>query len=257
MNYLIEVYAQFARWMLHFKRQPMVVAFAVIQPFFWLLFFSQAFASAMKNSPYAGMKNYTAFMTASVLVMTVFNNSMAGGIALLFDRERGTLSRILAAPISRSSILLGRFLAVSVISLLQVLVILALSRLLGVTVATGIGGAALILLLALLFGLGITILSLALAFIFHNHASFFAVMGFISLPLIFVSSALVPLEAMPGWLQMLARANPMTYCIDGVRMLIQQPVWDFPQLAKMAGALLIFDVIALILGTRAISRRID
>ncbi len=256
MNYLIEVQAQFTRWMIHFRRQPVFVLFAVMQPFFWLLLFSQAFARTMASSPYSGMEDYTAFITAAVLVMTVFNNSMSGGIALLFDRERGTLSRILAAPISRSSILIGRFLAVSVISLLQVVVILALSRLLGVKLATGLPGGAMIILLTLLFGLGITILSLSLAFIFSNHASFFAILGFISLPLIFVSSALVPLEAMPGWLRLMAQANPMTYCIDGVRMLIQQPAWNLPRLGQMAGALVLFDIIALLLGTRVISRRI-
>ncbi len=61
---------------------------------------------------------------------------------------------------------------------------------------------------------------MALAFALRGHAQFFAIVGFVSLPLLFASNALAPLDAMPGWLQLIAQANPMTYTITASRSLI-------------------------------------
>jgi len=61
---------------------------------------------------------------------------------------------------------------------------------------------------------------MALAFSVKSHGDFFSMLGFLSLPMIFLSTALVPLSAMPGWMAVLARLNPMTWAIDAVRPLI-------------------------------------
>lgn len=255
-DYWLEVHAHFARWMTHLKRQPMVVAFSLIQPFMWLFIFSQALERALASSGIEAMRDYAAFMTAAALVMTVFNNSLAGGMPVLFDREFGTLDRILVAPIARSSLVVGRFLAVGLVSALQVALVLGLAALiLGVTPVTGWPGAAAILGLTLLFGFGVTAFSLTLAFVFRTHVEFLAVLAFVGLPLVFLSTALVPLEAMPAWLAVVAQLNPMSYCIDGVRALIQRG-WEPALLTRMTLALAVFDAVMLALAVVVIRRRL-
>jgi ABC-2 type transport system permease protein len=190
-----------------------------------------------------------------VVVMTVLNSGLAGGVDLIFDRETGFLDRLLVAPIARSSIVVSRFLFVMALSGVQILIILGTAFLLNVAPVTGLGGIAVILLVGVLLGVGLTALSLGLAFSISSHSGFFSLIGFITLPLIFVSSALVSLDAMPVWLKAIALLNPMTWTIDAVRTLILEG-WRWTQLAIVIGALIIFDIGCVALSSRVLRRTI-
>lgn len=250
-----ETLAQFGRWMHHLKREPFNIMFTLVQPVLWMLFFS----SLMQNARFPGERlantPYRDFMTAGVLAFTVYGNAMAGGIPMLFDRENGFLTRLLAAPISRASILVGRFLYVELLAMAQTLVILGLAVLMGVRVQTGFLGVCGILVYGGLLGLGLTSLSLALAFILKRHGSFFMILGTVGLPLLFCSTALAPLDAMPPWMRVVALCNPMSYCVNAMRELVLGggTVWSF--LLNAVG-LLAFDVIAVWLTVRALSRKL-
>ncbi|MFN2488521.1 MAG: ABC transporter permease [Actinomycetota bacterium] len=82
---------------------------------------------------------------------------------------------------------------------------------LGVRLETGLLGLLLILLTAALLTMSVTAAFSALAYAVPQHGTFFAVAGFVSLPLLFMSNAFVPLEAMPVWMEIVARLNPLTY----------------------------------------------
>lgn len=60
----------------------------------------------------------------------------------------------------------------------------------------------------------------ALAYRVPTHGTFFAVTGFVTLPLVFLSNAFVPLSAMPSWMAVVARLNPLTYAIEAMRLLV-------------------------------------
>jgi ABC-2 type transport system permease protein len=247
-----ETRAQFTRWMLHLKREPFSLAFNLLNPLILLVFMGGAFQGLARNS-LGG--DYRAYLLPGILALTAFGNSMAGGIPLLFDRENGSLTRLMTAPISRASIILSRFLAVNLSTTLQCLLILVLGILFGVRVATGIGGILALLGFGLLLGFGVTAISLMLAFRFENHGDFFAVIGLTSLPLTFLSSAFVPLDRLPAWMRWVAFFNPMTYAIDAMRTLILTG-WNPQPLAFMAAVLLAFDAAMLLLGTRLLSRHL-
>ena len=118
------------------------------------------------------------------------------------------------------------------------------AALLGVRLATGLPGLLAVLAIAGLFGIGVTALSMALAFALRGHSQFFAIIGFVSLPSVFVSNALVPLSQMPPWLASLAALNPMTYAIGAVRLLVLDGFFWGPTLST--GAVLAgFDAAAL------------
>jgi ABC-2 type transport system permease protein len=127
----------------------------------------------------------------------------------------------------------------------------------GVSAETGLLGIALILVIGMLFGVGLTAISMAMAFSVKSHGDFFSVLGFLSLPMIFLSSALVPLTAMPGWMQTLAFFNPMTWVIDAIRPLILSG-WSqaLPQVAIALVVLAVFDAVCLYGGARAFKRSV-
>ncbi len=109
----------------------------------------------------------------------------------------------------------------------------------------------------MLFGVGLTAISMAMAFSVKSHGDFFSVLGFLSLPMIFLSSALVPLAAMPGWMQALAFFNPMTWVIDAVRPLIISG-WSqaLPQVGIALVVLVAFDALCLYGGAKAFKRSV-
>jgi len=219
-EYAQEIGALTMRWVRRLSREKFSMLFTLVQPMlFWLIFFGNLFQRAA-DTQVVQAPTYISFLAAGVVVMTVLNNGLAGGVDLLFDKENGFLERLMSTPIHRTSVILSRFLFVMTITSLQVLVILGVAYLFGVRPATGFLGVVVILLIGLLFGVGLTAISMALAFSVKSHGDFFSVLGFLSLPMIFLSSALVPLSAMPAWMSLLARFNPMTWAIDAVRPLI-------------------------------------
>ncbi|MEM7134828.1 MAG: ABC transporter permease [Chloroflexota bacterium] len=250
--FLTATQALMRRWWWRYKRQPFTIVLSLIQPAIWLLLFSNLFA----HTATTGAESYLSFMTAGVIVMTVFNGALGGGVNILFDKETGLLKRMMVAPIPPLAILASRFAFVLVISTVQVLLIVLSAILLGVEIATGVGGICLILLVGVLIGMGITALSIALAYFLPGHGQFFAITGFVSLPLIFTSNALAPLEQMPMWLQSIARLNPLTHAISSVRSLILDGM-DWSLLLQMSGVIILFDLLMILLCVKAMHRVFD
>jgi ABC-2 type transport system permease protein len=250
-----EIGALTMRWVLRLSREKFSMLFTLMQPMiFWLIFFGSLFERAA-DVRIVQAPNYMSFLAAGVVVMTVLNNGLSGGIDLLFDKENGFLERLMSTPIRRTSVILSRFLFVTTITSLQVLVILGVAYLFGVRPATGLLGIAIILVIGMLFGVGLTAISMAMAFTVKSHGDFFSVLGFLSLPMIFLSSALVPLSAMPSWMSVVAVLNPMTWAIDAVRPLILSG-WAaaLPKVGIVVVIMLAFDAICLYGGARAFRR---
>ena len=254
-EYVQEVGALTMRWVRRLSREKFSMLFTLVQPMlFWLIFFGNLFQRAA-DIQVVQAPNYISFLAAGVVVMTVLNNGLAGGVDLLFDKENGFLERLMSTPIRRSSVILSRFIFVASITSLQVLVMLAVAFLFGVQPATGLLGIATILLIGMMFGVGLTAISMAMAFSVKSHGDFFSVLGFLSLPMIFLSSALVPLAAMPAWMSFLAKFNPMTWAIDAIRPLILTSWSDaLPHVVMVVVVMVVFDAICLYGGAKAFRR---
>ncbi len=236
------------------KREPFNVTFTLSQPLIWLLLYS----NLMRKASFPGAEGipYPTFVLPGVIAFTVFGNSLAGGIPVLFDKENGFLTRLLAAPIPRSAIILSQFAYVTLLTVAQVLLVAALGvLLLGATFSTGLPGLLAALVVSALLGLGLTVISIALAFALHGHGEFFAIIGFAGLPLLFLSSALVPLETMPGWMRVAAWANPMTHATNAIRGLAVNG-WNAGELALSVAVIVAFDAAFLSLGLRTLRRKL-
>lgn len=240
------------RWFSRLRREPLSLAATLAQPVLWLLLFGHLFSGMTSGAVLPGV-DYLTFMTAGAVVMTIYNASINSGVEVLFDRETGFLERMMVAPIHRLSLVVSRFLYVLLVSSAQSALILAMAYVLGVRVATGLGGIAMILTIGVLFGIGLVSISMILAFTLKRHGEFFTLIGFMALPLIFLSSALAPTSVMPPWMRALAQLNPMTYAVDATRSLVIYG-WDWGLVAAMVAALVVFDIATLV-GAALVLRR--
>lgn len=246
------------RWVLQASRERMMIVFGLMQPLLWLLLFGNVFSGVARWRPDVfGTDSYLAFQTAGIVALTVLGNAMMGGVPLLFDRESGMLAKILVTPSSRGSLVASRFLFTSAFSLAQSLLILLVAFLMGVRIASGLSGFVVILWISLLLSVGFTVLSLMLAFLFPHHGAFFAVTGFITQPLLFLSTALMPRQVMPAAMQAIVWMNPLTYATEVARDAMLRPVPDGVLLAQASAVLLLFDAAVFWKATGVIRRRLE
>jgi ABC-2 type transport system permease protein len=214
-----EVAALTRRWFLQLLRDRLNLIFSLTQPAIWLAFFGSAMGRAI-DSDVIGTTDYVGFMLPGVIAFTVVTNAVSGAMPLLWDKEVGYLDKILAMPIARSSLVVSRFVFQFGLGTAQVILVFVVALAIAVHVAAGIAGAVVILAVAGLLSMSLTALFMALAYRVPTHGTFFAVAGFVTLPLVFVSNAFVPIEAMPDWMRVVAQANPLTYAIESMRILV-------------------------------------
>jgi ABC-2 type transport system permease protein len=214
-----EVLALSRRWLLVALRERLSLLFSVLQPAVWLVFFAGALGGAV-DPRVVGTGDYIAFAVPGVIAFTVVGNGVTAAMPLLFDKETGYLDKLLSMPIRRSSLILSRFLFQTGMNAAQTLVILLVALALGVRPESGPLGVPAILAVTALLTLALTSAAMALACAVPSHGTFFAITGFVSLPLLFMSNAFVPLSAMPAWMEAVARINPLTYAIEAIRLLV-------------------------------------
>ncbi|MQA99983.1 MAG: ABC transporter [Actinobacteria bacterium] len=233
-----EVMALARRWYLQLIRDRLNLAFSLTQPAIWLAFFGSAVGRAI-DSEVIGTSDYIGFMLPGVIAFTVVTNAMTGAMPLLWDKEVGYLDKLLAKPIARSSLIVSRFVFQFGLGTAQVILVFAMAVAITVEVASGPLGALAILAIAGLLSMSFTALFMALAYRVPTHGTFFAVSGFVSLPLVFLSNAFVPTDAMPDWMRWIAQLNPLTYAIEAMRNLVLDG-WS----GDVAGALLVLALFA-------------
>lgn len=234
------------RWYLQLVRDRLNLVFSLTQPAFWLIFFGGAMGRAV-DTDIIGTTNYVGFMLAGIIAFTVVTNAMTGAMPLLWDKETGYLDKLLSMPIARSSLIVSRFLFQFGLGTAQVLLVFVVAVVTAVDIAAGVGGAVVILAVAGLLSMAFSAVFTALAFRVPSHGTFFAITGFVTLPLVFMSNAFVPIEAMPSWMAAFARANPLSYAVDAVRILILEG-WQVGVAGSMA-VLAVFAFACLALAT--------
>jgi ABC-2 type transport system permease protein len=225
-DFVQETTALTRRLFIQLQRRPSTLIAGIIQPLMWLILFGALFQNAPQGL-FGDSVSYGQFLGAGVIVFTAFGGALNAGLPVMFDREFGFLNRLLVAPLaSRYSIVAASAIFITALSLVQTAAIVAMSAALGAGLpdAAGLG---VVVLIVLLLVLGVTALSLGLAFTLPGHIELIAVIFVTNLPLLFASTALVPLSFMPGWLQVVATLNPLSYAIEPIRYIYLHPDWSF------------------------------
>jgi ABC-2 type transport system permease protein len=222
MTFLSDTYYMFLRWMQKLYRNPILLFFSLFQPIIFLLLFTQLFS---KFGLLLGT-NYTVFATAGIVLQNAFSSAFQSGTAVVDDIKSGYLTKILATPASRASILLGRILSDAFRVFSQTLIILVLAYAIGVFPVTGIIGYILILITVAFFGLAWSGISLALGLRTKSAETVFGIAGTLTFPLLFMSTALVRQDFMPDWMRTVSTYNPISIAVNAIRDLIMNGyVW--------------------------------
>lgn len=241
-----EVLALTRRWFLQMIRDRLNLVFSVMQPAIWLIFFGAAIGRAIDRDV-IGTSDYIGFMLPGIIAFTVVTNTVSGAMPMLWDKETGYLDKLLAMPIARSSLIVSRFIFQFALGTAQVLLVFLIAVVIAVDIAAGLSGAAMILATSGLLSMALTSIFTALAYRVPTHGTFFAITGFVTLPLVFLSNAFVPIESMPSWMSTIAQANPLTQAIQTMRLLVLEG-WS-PEVWRPLGILGLFAAACLAIGT--------
>lgn len=207
------IYVMWLRQMKRFVRSKSRLAAMIIQPLFFLFILGSGFNAARMPGLKEG--GYIDFLAPGIVAMAIMFSSMFTGVSVLWDKQFGFLQEVLVAPVSRISIIIGRTLGGATTALIQGFIILFIAIGLGVPVSSILG-----LLLTFIFMVLIAFTAvgfgLVLASKMRDFQGFPLVMNLVMMPLLFLSSAFIPIEANPI-LKTIAFFNPLFYMVDGLR----------------------------------------
>lgn len=189
-----------------------------VQPLLWLFVFGTALGHA--HAFPIGDLEYRAYLAPGVLAQAAMFIAIFYGLAVIWERDVGQLQRLLATPLPRSAIVLGKAVGACVRALVQALLLLVVIAAFGIGVHWSVGGVIGMLVLLMIGTAAFACMSMLLAAAVKQRERFMGIGQLIMMPLFFASSALYPLAIMPGWLHVLARANPLTYEVQGLRQML-------------------------------------
>jgi ABC transporter DrrB family efflux protein len=203
---------EFLIWM----RNPAFIFFTVIQPVMFVLLFRYVFGGSILVKVPGG---YVDYLMPGIIAQSAAFASFATAISLARQLQKGVIDRFRAMPMARSAVLLGRLTADTVRLVVTLLVILGVGYAVGFRFHSGAVPALLMMVLGVALGVTICTVSayVGLAIKDEEAVSSFGLVWLF--PLSFVSSAFVPVQSMPGWLQAFAKNQPVTIVIDEMRSL--------------------------------------
>ncbi|MGW2046470.1 ABC transporter permease [Streptomyces sp. NPDC001858] len=220
-----------------------MVLLALAQPLILLVIFSQVFGSLAGPDRIPAGVNYIDYLMPAILVTSGITSAVSSGSELIRDMDNGVLTRFRALPVGLHWILVARAVADVLRSAVQTVLLLVCSALFfGFDPAGGLLGVTAALALALLVVASLTWVFIALSAWVRSARVMQSISGLTLFPLMFASSAYVPLDALPAWLRAVAVVNPVSYAVDATRALALDWPTDGDVLGAVATSLLIMAV---------------
>ena len=213
-----------------------------VQPLLWLFVFGTALRHNQALA--GGSDDYRAYLAPGVMAQAALFVAIFFGLGVIWERDVGQLQRLLATPMPRLGIVLGKAAGAAVRALTQAVVLLCVIAVAGIgikwSVPRVVGAVVLLVVIAiarisivwsvqgvvgaialLLLGTAaFACLSMILASLVRTRERFMGIGQLVVMPLFFASSALYPLAIMPVWLRVVAHANPLSYEVHGMRDLL-------------------------------------
>jgi ABC-2 type transport system permease protein len=203
--------------MVRFFRQRNRVIGALGQPIiFWLLFgfgLRESFRPG-EAMGFEGM-SYLEFFFPGVILMILLFTAIFSTISIIEDRKEGFLQSVLAAPVPRASIVLGKLLGGTSVATLQGMVFLALAPTAGISLNAM--SFLYCTLLMFVIGFSLTALGVCMAWKMESTQGFHALMNLFLMPMWLLSGAFFPAEGVPAVFAVVMKGNPMTYSLWGIR----------------------------------------
>ena len=221
-SFLGDLWVNFVRWNIKAVRNPFVLVVSLVQPIIFLVLFTQVFGQVATGAVNQGAADisYETYLVPAICMQVALAAAATSGVGLVNDIENGMFEKVLVSPMNRTAVFLGKTAAEVVRIAAQILIIIGLGVLLGAEVETGVVGALGIVGVGILFSFWFIALSNTLAVITKDQESTIIGANLLQFPLLFVSTAFLPLAVLPGWIQIVARFNPVTYGVDAARAIM-------------------------------------
>ena len=250
---LSDVWVLTKRSIARIRREPETLSEVTIQPVMFVLMFAYVFGGAI-NIPGGG--SYHEYLIGGMLGMGLAQTAPGTAVAVVTDMSTGLIDRFRSLPMSRAAVLTARTIADLLTQMIGAAVVAGVGLAIGWRVHTSAGDVIEAFALALLFGYAFTWAGVCLGMVLRSPEAAQQTGFVIFLPLTFISSAFVPTQGMPGWLQPIAEWNPLSSLAAACRELFGNPnpaasvqVWpaQHPELAVLcwsAAMLVVFAPLA-------------
>jgi len=208
-------------WMTHRQlkallRQPAILVITLVQPMVWLFLFGNLFRRIIEL-PGFGTASYLDYLVPGVVVMNAVSANMWAGIGTIEEIERGTLNRFLSTPVSRAAIMNANVIVQALSTAFQSATIVLLGWAAGARYPGGAAGPVALVVASVLLGTVFSALSNVFGMTLRQRESIIGLSIFLLLPLTFLSTAFMARSLMPGWMQAVAAANPVSWALDAAR----------------------------------------
>ncbi len=227
------------RGVITYRRVPQLLVFSTIQPVVFVLLFRYVFGGAI----HVPGTDYVDYLMPGIFVQTSVFGAIGTAIGLAGDVQSGLLERFLSLPMARSAVLVGRTLADLTRNVFVVALMTGVGFLVGFHYHAGVAKLIGAMLLVLLFGYALAWVFATVGLLLRDPESAQAAAFPLMAPLVFASSAFVPVASMPGWLQPFAAHQPVSVTASAARaMILGTPATSdlLQALGWIAGILLVF-----------------
>ena len=245
-----DVWVLTKRSLARIRREPETLSEVTIQPIMFVLMFAYVFGGAIQIP---GGGSYNEYLIGGMLGMGLAQTAPGTAVAVVSDMATGLIDRFRSLPMSRAAVLTARTLADLLTQMIGAAVVAGVGLAIGWRVHTNAGDVIEAFALALLFGYAFTWAGVCLGMVLRSPEAAQQTGFVIFLPLTFISSAFVPTQGMPGWLQPIAEWNPLSSLAAACRQLFGNPnpaaavqVWpaQHPELAVVCWSAAILVVFA-------------
>lgn len=209
MNSLQPVYVICQREFIRFFREKSRYLGTLARPVLWLFVVGNGMSALIKPQ---GRFSYLQFIFPGMIGMTIMFSAILSSASIVWDREFGFMKEMLVAPISRLSIVFGKAISGTVISVLQAVIILILIPVLGISVTAA--QFTWVVVASVLVSFCFTSMGILIAACIRSFDGYNVIMNFLVMPMFLLSGAMYPVTSMPAVLRELSYLNPATYCVD-------------------------------------------
>lgn len=237
-------------------REPTLVFFSLAMPIIMLTLFSQVFTSLAQTPNFPAGVSYIDYLLPAILCTTLVQSATTSSTAIATDLDSGMIDRFRSMPIRAWTLLLARNLSDVARGIAQVLVMLGLGlAVFGFRFHGTLVESLATVFVALPLSFGMNWLFIWIGVLVKRPETTQIAGMLVTFPLMFASSAYVPIASLPGWLQAIAKVNPLSYTVDAARGL----ALGNPSTAALGTSVLIAFVLAgvSIVGATFTYRRID
>jgi ABC-2 type transport system permease protein len=222
-------------------RQPAFIAVGLVQPVIWLFLFGQLFRRVIDIPGFGAGGSYLDYLIPGIVAMNAMNGNMWAGMNAMEEIDRGTLNRFLVSPARRVALMNANVAEQAVTTTIQTIIILGLGLAGGARYPGGVEGAVIVAVASILIGNVFGALSNTVGMLVRQREAVIGINVFLMLPLTFLSSAFLPATLMPGWMQGIARCNPLNWAVQAGRDALNAHT-DWAAVGVRLGGLLVLAV---------------